>query len=262
MISRSPEVPNIPLPHFPDPDEYALTIGEASELMRLERCKFASLRKVQRLCRDGQIDCQKITTSRNGQPIVEWLVSETSLRKRITVFEPKFEDGDALATPKEPGDASLIDVSYDRPTTTYNDVATPTQSGDADLAEDEEAYSESKGETVAAPDEPGDASFNEPSKAMLMIENARLTAELTGKSDFIDQVLDEKSFLREELRDARERGRDATKIAERMLETLETMAMGGKLERLPERQVETTISATRRADAGDNEPGEINPFGI
>ena len=67
-------------------------------------------------------------------------------------------------------------------------------------------------------------------------------------------------FLREELRDARERGRDVTKIAERMLETLETMAMGGKLQRLPEQQAgEFPISPEPR-QSGDIHEDESERF--
>lgn len=247
---------------FPDPNQYSLTAIEASEIMRVEGCRFASLRKVQRLCREGHIDCQKITTSRNGQPIVEWLVNEASLRQRIVEIEPKYEDGDAPATLGEFSDAITEPPTGNTGAKSDHDLAKPHFGGNAKIDESEEFHFGNKGNDVTTPAEFGDAEFTEPSKAMLMIENAKLTAEIAGKSEFIDQILDDKSFLREELRDARERGRDVTKIAERMLETLETMAMGGKLERLPDRQQGPVENATVTKEAGDIRTDESERYRI
>ncbi len=78
--------------------KYSLTIGEASSLMHAERCKFASNRKVQRMCKEGRIDCWKLSTTRNGQPVAEWLVNETSLRNHIDKHEIKW-DGDEAKSP-------------------------------------------------------------------------------------------------------------------------------------------------------------------
>lgn len=230
--------------------------------MHSERCKFASPRKVQRLCREGHIDCQKITTSRNGQPIVEWLVNEASLRKRIVEIEPKYKDGDALATTGVFGDAVIEPPTAKTGGKTDLDLAKPFSGGNAKGVDREEFHVGNMRSDVATPDEIDDATFAEPSKAKLMIENAKLTAEIAGKSEFIEQILDDKSFLREELRDARERGRDVTKIAERMLETLETMAMGGKLERLPDRQQGPVENAPFTKEAGDIRTDESERFRI
>ena len=95
-----------PIPLLPDPNRYSLTVGEASFVMQLENCKFASSRKVQRLCRDGFIDCHKLKTTRNGQPVTEWLVNEVSLRNRIEQHESRIEDGAATMTPKQFGGAN------------------------------------------------------------------------------------------------------------------------------------------------------------
>ena len=262
MNSQTPDVVASPVTHLPNPEEYALTIGEASNVMRLERCKFASPRKVQRLCREGHLDCQKITTSRNGQPIVEWLINEASLRKRIDEMELKIVDGDALASPDSLGNAREDLASGDVQRISANDLATPDKGGVANSFDEVAINEGNNNDVMASPDDDGDATFVEPSKAMLMIENARLTAELTGKSEFIDQVLDDKSFLREELRDARERGRDVTKIAERMLETLETMAMGGKLQRLPEQQASEFPVSPEPRQSGDIQEDKSERFRI
>ena len=80
------------------------------------------------------------------------------------------------------------------------------------------------GEDMAMPIEDGDANDQEigetRSLASLLIENARLTAELEGKRELETEMRDEKLFLREELKEARAGRKDVAAIAERMLETL------------------------------------------
>jgi len=87
--------------------KYSFTIGEASSLMHAERCKFASNRKVQRMCRNGVIDCYKLQTTRDGQPVSEWLVNDTSLRKHIEENEIKWDESVAVL-PTVNGNASLM----------------------------------------------------------------------------------------------------------------------------------------------------------
>jgi len=217
-----------PLSHLPNPSRYTLTVGEASDVMQLERCKFASVRKVQRLCREGFVDCHKLTTTRNGQPVTEWLVNETSLRKRIEEHEPRIDDGVATVAPDQFGGANFEGSSEFM----LQVLALPVQSGAAKSEAEEDETLEDQREDMTTPEPTGVASLDEPSKASLMIDNARLTAELEGAKLLVAEILDDKGFLREELRDAREGRKDVTKIAERMLEALETMALGGKLQRL------------------------------
>lgn len=67
------------------------------------------------------------------------------------------------------------------------------------------------------------------SLAQVLVENAKLLAQVEGKEQMIEELKDDRSFLREEVREARKTRDDVKSIANRMLETLESMALGGKL---------------------------------
>ncbi|MEO1700914.1 MAG: hypothetical protein AAFR71_02595 [Pseudomonadota bacterium] len=230
----------------PEPIPSLLTVGQASTLMRSHRCRHTSNRKVQRMCRDGVIECQKITTTRDGNPITEWLVDEASLLKHIRENEPKWSGtpremnvaatGDGRAHLGPSGDADeRIETSFSKDNQ-RNGVTPPTleraASGDARINEASENQGVTAGDAMATPDSDGDAAdiVGETRRlADVLIDNAKLTAELAGANVLIEAITDEKSFLREELREARAGRKDVTAIAQRMLETLETIAIGGKL---------------------------------
>lgn len=223
-----------------------LTVGQASSLMQLHRCRHTSNRKVQRMCREGAIACQKITTTRQGNPITEWLVDEASLLTHIEENEPKWggtpaemhgvatDDDRAHLSPSGDADdgaeASLIQENH-------RNVVTPPKlqraaTGDASVNQDTEKHVSKAGDAMASRDPDGDAAdeIGETRRlADVLIDNAKLTAELAGARALIDAITDEKGFLREELREARAGRKDVTAIAQRMLETLETIAVGGKL---------------------------------
>lgn len=206
------------------------------------------LEKVQRLCREGFIDCHKLKTTRNGQPVTEWLVNETLLRKRIEEHEQLLEDGVAILPPNSIGDVSKTSERGRSTQILGDNVAAPEHGGGAGLIVKDETNKVDQSDVLTTPDSVGGADLDEPSKASLMIENARLTAELEGAMALAAEIRDDKGFLREELRDVREGRKDVTKIAERMLEALEAMALGGKLHRLP----------IRRTDATDQISGQLN----
>ena len=107
---------------------YSLTIGEASSLMHLERCKFASNRKVQRMCKEGRIDCWKLSTTRNGQPVSEWLVNETSLRNHVENNEIKWDEDVAISSPatlRASGDANKAPTGLATPVRTRKKKTSP-----------------------------------------------------------------------------------------------------------------------------------------
>jgi len=229
---------------------YTLTIGEASSLMHVERCKFASNRKVQRMCKEGRIDCWKLSTTHNGQPVSEWLVNETSLRNHIEKHEIKWDEDVAFSSPATPrasgvankatngpGNASENPKEENEPAFAPDALAMPYLKGNASDDMGGDAKSDKSqtnaGDDMAMPIVDGDAKDREfgetRSLASLLIENAKLTAALEGKRALETEMRDEKLFLREELKEARAGRKDVAAIAERMLETLETIAIGGKL---------------------------------
>ena len=62
--------------------------------------------------------------------------------------------------------------------------------------------------------------------AEVLIENARLVGQLEGRDAIIRELKEDRSFLREEVREGRRTRDDVKNIAERMLDTLKTMAIG------------------------------------
>ena len=62
--------------------------------------------------------------------------------------------------------------------------------------------------------------------AEVLIENARLLAQVEGRDAIIQELKEDRSFLREEVREGRRTRDDVKNIAERMLDTLKTMAIG------------------------------------
>ncbi len=267
------ELENDPASFPRDISQYSLTIGEASSLMHSQRCKFASNRKVQRMCREGAVDCYKLQTTRNGQPVSEWLVSEVSLRQHIEKNEVKWDQG-VVIPPYASGNAS-------RPPFLFGDangsgrnrnigfpapdaVAMPDYSGDADGGPETLIKGQAQRNAVATPDDNGDASdslFGETrSLASQLIENARLTAELEGTRQLIAEIREDKAFLRDELREARAGRKDVTAIAQRMLETLETIAIGGRLSStLRNANDNVPPVATRHLDASGSQYSGDNP---
>ena len=272
-----------------DISRYTLTIGEASSLMHAKRCKFASNRKVQRMCKNGVIDCHKLSTTRNGKPISEWLVNETSLLNHIENNEIKWDvgvgvtpiaSGNANRPPNSDGDA-IDTVDHGKSVELSPDVvAMPDRLGDASGAMHHSNNEAIPADAMATPVENGDATVEligeTRSLASVLIENARLTAQLQGTQNLIEEVRDDKKFLREELVEARAGRKDVTAIAQRMLETLETIAIGGKLmqphqdQNSDEHSDETPVSGSVvipysevvQSEHGDNPTGASNPYRV
>jgi len=190
------------------------------------------------MCQNGLIDCYKLQTTRNGQPIFEWLVNEASLRHHIEENEirwdrdvdvPPSANGNANAAQSFVGNANRKSNCAENSMDTPDAMAAPTAAGDAsDTTNAPETY-EGIGDALATPNENGNAIGERRTLASVLIENAKLTAELDGARQLVFEVRDDREFLREELKEARAGRKDVTAIAERMLETLETIAIGGKL---------------------------------
>ena len=172
---------------------FTLTVGQAREIFAARHCKVPAERTLQHYCAEAIIAGQKIRTTEGA----EWLINEPSL---LTFIE------------KQP----MISTA-EAPQAAHN-VATPPNHASA----------------TPATSDAGDAYFAQPigekrSIADVLIENAKLIAQVEGKDDIIVELKEDRQFLRDELREARKGRDDVKSIASRMLETLETMALGGKL---------------------------------
>jgi hypothetical protein len=181
--------------------------------------KAPSERSLQRYCIEGRLAAKKIRTV-FGQ---EWLINETSLAQLIEM-EP-IVAGDA-------GDANSSDVAtLATPTPTIVNPHQPdtSNSGDAGDASHVSSVSTPVGERRTI--------------AEVLIENARLVAQVEGRDEIIRELKEDRSFLREEVREGRRTRDDVKSIAEQMLDTLKTMAIGrlAMPTQPPEDRIHTTI---------------------
>ena len=181
--------------------QYTLTVGQALERFGAARRKVPSERSVQRYCIDGQLAAQKIRTTYGS----EWLINETSLEKLIA-DQPEISAVASVATSADmaPPAPPIIEKHQ----IILPDTAATGGASDAVVR------------TMAAPE------GERRSIAEVLIENARLVAQLEGKDAIIVELKEDRSFLREEVREARRSRDDVKNIAERMLDTLKTMAIG------------------------------------
>jgi hypothetical protein len=178
--------------------EYTLTVGQVLERIAAAHRKTPSGRSVQRYCIEGRLAAKKIRTVYGS----EWLINETSLARLIE------------AEPIITGDAANPDMAASATPTPSSSPSHNPDTSDAGVA------------SVAS-----HASMTLPEGerrtiAEVLIENARLLAQVDGRDAIIDELKEDRSFLREEVREARKTRDDVKNIAERMLDTLKTMAIG------------------------------------
>lgn len=188
---------------------YTLTAEQALERIGAAGRKVPSLRSLQRHCDEGTLRATKIKTT-YGQ---EWLINETSLAQYIT-RQPRLEVGVA-------GDATVTP-----PSNSLSKSASVTDAiGDAGVA--------SNASAISLPVPAGERR----SVAEVLIENAKLLAQNEGKDQIIVELKDDRAFLREEVREARKHRDDTRSIAEKMLQTLQAMALGRHLNAPQESEV-------------------------
>lgn len=178
--------------------EYALTVGQALERIAAAGRKPPSGRSMQRYCIEGRVAARKIKTVFGS----EWLINESSLMHLI--------ESEPIVT----GDAG---VASDTESTTANNTSPQFQRNAATDG----------GDASVATQPPSATPIGERrTLADVLIENARLLAQVEGRDAIIAELKEDKTFLREEVREGRKTRDDVKNIAERMLDTLKTMATG------------------------------------
>ena len=196
---------------YADLSNYKRTIGQAIDrFVELGRAA-PKPRTMQDYCKDGKVDCYKLQTTREGKPITEWLVNDPSLDNFI-LMRPNVSDAsdsgrDTEEEGRQPEDSTPTD-EFQSP------ERLPTVKATQSVEESGGARRSSEDRTVVD----------------MVIENAKLTAEAKGKDLLIEEMRDDKAFLREELREARKDRGDVKDLAERLLITHERVALGGVLE--------------------------------
>jgi hypothetical protein len=181
--------------------EYTLTVGQALERIVTSGRKPPSLRSLQRYCEAQLLASKKIRTSFGS----EWLINQTSLAKFIE------------AEPIVTGDAS--DTNGSDMAASASPTPQPLRIQEPD-AIDNGVASDAMRQPMATPKEEARTI------AEVLIENARLLAQVEGKDAIIIELKEDRTFLREEVREGRRTRDDVKNIAERMLDTLKTMATG------------------------------------
>jgi len=177
---------------------YTLTVGEAVARYAASWRRPPSHRSLQRFCVEGRLAAQKIRTTFGA----EWLINEHSLA-RLIESEPVVT---AVA-----GDANSSDTAtLATPTVELHREPTPVAPASGDAGDDMAEASAGERRTLG----------------QVLIENARLLAEVEGRDAIIGELKEDRNFLREEVREARRTRDDVKNIAERMLDTLKSMALG------------------------------------
>jgi hypothetical protein len=183
---------------------FTLTVGQARALFANRGRKVPAERTLQSYCIEGTIAAQKIRTTYGA----EWLINEVSLLAHIE--QQPVISGATAATPAPQDDAAPRSIAT--ATTAFSDA------GDASPAQ----LPVSVGERRTLAD--------------VLIENAKLLATIDGKDDVlrgkdetIAELKDDRGFLRDEVREARQQRKDVKDIASRMLDAMQNIAIAGKL---------------------------------
>jgi hypothetical protein len=156
---------------------------------------------MQRYCAEHHLAAKKIRTVFGS----EWLINELSLM-RLIESEP-IVTGDARDAASR--DTATSATPHTEKSFSYQPVTTDI--GDADVA-NRAVVATPVGETRTI--------------AEVLIENARLLAQVEGRDAMIAELKEDRTFLREEVREGRKTRDDVKNIAERMLDTLKTIAIG------------------------------------
>jgi hypothetical protein len=183
-----------------DDIKYTLTVGQVLERFAAARRKPPSQRSIQRYCIEGRLAAQKIRTTYGA----EWLINEESLARLI--------EAEPVVSGVASDAAVQVLATTETPHLTEDNNGVPDTAaiGVASDAVAPLASSEGERRTVAE----------------VLVANARLLAQVEGRDAIIEELKEDRNFLREEVREARRTRDDVKNIAERMLDTLKTMAIG------------------------------------
>lgn len=228
-------------PLLPDLSKFDLTVVEALESFQLEDRKIPSTRTLQRYCQEGRIDCYKLKTTRNGNPVHEWIIDSTSLWEFIQ-SRPKDETRCAIATPEASDDADGDAETRSGGKQPASAKTAADWPGDANKHPALPKLSEREPDVTAAPVDADDARGGHLSRVDLLIENARLTAQLDAQCELVSEFREDKRFMREEIAQHRKNDRVLADMHRETLQTLKAVSVAGR--------------HTKIELPGDHRPGE------
>lgn len=197
----------------PKAEEYTISVEQVREHFKSKGLS-KSKDTVQRWCRTGDLDCQKRGV------LGRYFTTEASLQ----VLENKLVP-DMIA--ENAGAAAAASTGM-KP----KDDA-PSDSAHAHAAVFSEERTEAQRRAAADTSEPSGMQEDAPDDAAAHSDPqlAELKAQVAGLASQLEQAQEINQFLRDEIVSARGQRGDVVKIAEQMLGTLETIAVGGRLER-------------------------------
>ena len=248
-------------PLLPDLSKYDLTVGEALDVFVAQNRKVPSIRSLQRYCQDGRFDCYKLKTTRNGNPVHEWIINSTSL---LSFIQTKPEDtaSEPVASPEQIGD---VETSTEPPTAIEipsSVTASPERSVDAKPNFELPRTSDTQPDDKTTPEQSDDASGATTSRVALMVENAKLTARLDSQDDLIGELREDKKFMREQI--VHQRGND-TLMADMHRETLHTLKAVSVAGRHTKIEMGDTVNSDEKGSAfrditDDEQPPQNDRF--
>ena len=201
-----------------DGPDYTISVDEV--LIRLHELGInKSKDTIQRYCREGDLDCEKLGMFRR------YFATEHSVEKLIEKLEP---DVDAV-TSKRVHEA--VPERFEKPIEPHASASSRDNAETKDLqkpARDNMQLDEVAVDNTEQPDAGAHSSMR---RVVEQVQVASLTAKVEAQEMLITTLKDTNKMLWEEVVDSRGNRKDVTKISERMLLTLEAMALGGRLER-------------------------------
>jgi len=197
--------------------EYSVSVDEV--LIRLHEIGIdKSKDTIQRYCREGDLDCEKLGMLRR------YFATENSVIKLMEKLQP---DAEALSV-KQVHEAAPVQapkreqVHAGASIRDNEENQNPHQPAHSDTLADE--VENTKPAKLDAPATSGEQ------VTAYQVQIATLTATTEAQDSLISVLKDTNKQLWEEVVDSRGNRKDVTKISERMLLTLEAMALGGRLE--------------------------------
>lgn len=195
----------------PDTD-FTVSVEQARETLAVAGFK-RSKDTVQRYCRDGTLEARKLGM------FSRFFITQNSLdvfleKMQLDAGVSAFTDSDVKLHEDAEDTASEETQDLDANASDEMQAQTGASSGNADP------------HTGARRRTPDDAQLH----GSAGVGDEVLRAKLDAARDMIDRLAEENEFLRDEVRQSRHQRGDVVDISKQMLNTLETMAVGRKLE--------------------------------
>lgn len=214
LKGAAPAHSNVQQPEVPSPEDYTISVDHVREHLQAKGLS-KSKDTIQRWCRNGDLDCQKRGV------LQRYFTTEASLQRLEQKLLPDMIASDAGARMS----SSVLQSAA---------PAVANANSSMHLQETEDAGESSSTQAkvgVEIPPHTGEVAGEPAHPPAATAIQSRLEAENEGLRALLESRERHIAFLEEEVRAGREQRGAVVQISNRMLETLETIAVGGRLER-------------------------------